>query len=88
MGDKTILDAMFPAAEALLDPADGGHGLDAAIAAAEAGVIRSTPLQSRRGGASWLQERSIGLQDPGATAFLRFLESWRTGNAPSHLPVG
>ena len=87
VGDKTILDAMFPAAEALLDPADGTGGMDAAIAAAEAGVIRSTPLQSRRGRASWLQERSIGLQDPGATAFLRFLESWRAANAPSDLPL-
>ena len=88
VGDKTILDAMFPAAEALLEAPDGTRRLDAAIAAAEAGVIRSTPLQSRRGRASWLKERSIGLQDPGATAFLRFLESWRTANAPSDLPLG
>lgn len=88
VGDKTILDAMFPAAEALLDMSPGERGLDAAIAAAEAGVIRSTPLQSRRGRASWLQERSIGLQDPGATAFLRFLESWRAANAPAGQQVG
>ena len=76
VGDKTILDAMFPAAEAL----QAGNGLDAAIAAAEGGVMTSKELQSRRGRASWLQERSIGLQDPGATAFLRFLESWRAAN--------
>lgn len=87
VGDKTILDAMFPAAEALIDRPDGTHGLDAAIAAAEAGVIRSTPLQSRRGRASWLQERSIGLQDPGATAFLRFLESWRSANTSAETPL-
>lgn len=83
VGDKTILDAMFPAAEALLDPPDGEIGLDAAIRAAEDGVTRSTPLQSRRGRASWLQERSIGLQDPGATAFLRFLQAWKAANQPS-----
>jgi dihydroxyacetone kinase-like protein len=79
VGDKTILDAMVPAAEAFSSDAD--NKLDAAITAAAAGVESSTGLQSRRGRASWLQERSIGLQDPGATGFLRFLEAWRTANA-------
>jgi dihydroxyacetone kinase-like protein len=51
--------------------------LETAIAGSERAVIDTRALQSRRGRASWLQERSIGLQDPGATAFLRFLESWR-----------
>lgn len=83
IGDKTILDAMFPAAEALLASVPGGNGLDAAIDAAEGGVISSKELQSRRGRASWLQERSIGLQDPGATAFLRFLQSWKATTMPA-----
>lgn len=82
VGDKTILDAMFPAAEAIINTDDPGDRLDAAIEAARAGVEKSTSLQSRRGRASWLQERSIGLQDPGATAYLRFLESWRAANQP------
>ncbi len=85
VGDKTILDAMFPAAEALLASPDGVADLSAAIEAAEAGVIRSTGLQSRRGRASWLQERSIGLQDPGATAYLRFLQSWQAANSPAEV---
>lgn len=51
--------------------------LDAAIAAAADSVVKTRNLQSRRGRASWLQDRSIGLQDPGATAYLRFLEAWR-----------
>ena len=80
VGDKTILDAMFPAAEALLGVGGSVNPLDSAIAAAEQGVIASKELQSRRGRASWLQERSIGLQDPGATAFLRFLQSWKSAN--------
>lgn len=80
VGDKTILDAMFPAAEALLAPVPGVAPLDSAIDAAERGVAMSKELQSRRGRASWLQERSIGLQDPGATAFLRFLQSWKSAN--------
>lgn len=83
VGDKTILDAMFPAAEALLEAQPNDDPLDAAIEAAERGVIASKELQSRRGRASWLQERSIGLQDPGATAFLRFLQSWKVANAPT-----
>lgn len=83
VGDKTILDAMFPAADALLAAEPGENALDSAIDAAEQGVIASKELQSRRGRASWLQERSIGLQDPGATAFLRFLQSWKSANAPA-----
>src|SRR6201991_3633520 len=82
LGDKTILDAIMPAADALDAASDGTSGLDAAIVGAARAVIDITALQSRRDRASWLQERSIGLQDPGATAFLRFLESWRADEAP------
>ncbi|WP_372592972.1 dihydroxyacetone kinase subunit L [Actinotalea sp.] len=81
IGDKTILDAIMPAADALADAPDGATGLASAIANAENAVVVTRDLQSRRGRASWLQERSIGLQDPGATAFLRFLESWRDSHA-------
>lgn len=82
LGDKTILDALIPAAEALTASAESSSAvaLDNAIAAAETGVVETRGMQSRRGRASWLQERSIGLQDPGATAMLRFLESWRAAN--------
>lgn len=76
LGDKTILDALIPAANALREADDSAAGLSDATAAAEKGVRESRHLQSQRGRASWLQERSIGLQDPGATAFLRFLQSW------------
>ncbi|BAU33145.1 DAK2 domain-containing protein [Microcella alkaliphila] len=87
VGDKTILDAMFPAAEALRNTEGAAKRIDAAIAAAERGVMTSKELQSRRGRASWLQDRSIGLQDPGATAYLRFLQSWKLANSPSHATV-
>ncbi|KGF05837.1 DAK2 domain-containing protein [Arcanobacterium sp. S3PF19] len=77
VGDKTILDAIVPACDALRDcPADG-DAMEAVITAAAAAVVETRNLQSRRGRASWLQDRSIGLQDPGATAFLRLLEAWR-----------
>ncbi|MEW1807772.1 dihydroxyacetone kinase subunit L [Pseudarthrobacter sp. NPDC080039] len=76
IGDKTIVDAIVPAAEALANADNARTGLDAAIEAAEKAVVDTRALQSRRGRAAWLQERSIGLQDPGATAMLRFLQSW------------
>ncbi|MEU9308651.1 dihydroxyacetone kinase subunit DhaL [Streptomyces sp. NPDC048256] len=61
-GDKTMIDALVPAVDAL--PA----GFGAARAAAEQGAEATTPLQARKGRASYLGERSIGHQDPGATS--------------------
>jgi dihydroxyacetone kinase-like protein len=83
VGDKTIVDAIMPAADALEAGRDGAEGLDAAIAAAAKAVSDTRSLRSRRGRAAWLQERSIGLQDPGATAMWRFLESWRDASLPA-----
>ena len=77
LGDKTILDAIVPAADALEGATDSAVALDAAVAGAQRAVTDTMALQSRRGRASWLQERSIGLQDPGATAFLRLLQCWQ-----------
>lgn len=84
LGDKTIVDAIMPAADALDAGQSGSSGLDAAITAAEKAVVDTRSLRSRRGRAAWLQERSIGLQDPGATAMWRFLEAWRTAGVPAH----
>jgi dihydroxyacetone kinase-like protein len=61
-GDKTMIDALLPAVDAL------GDGFPAARAAAEQGALATTPLQARKGRASYLGERSIGHQDPGATS--------------------
>jgi dihydroxyacetone kinase-like protein len=66
VGDKTILDAIYPAAEALDNAESDAEGLDNAIQAAEKAVLETKGMQSMRGRASWLQERSIGLQDPGS----------------------
>ncbi|HEY6053312.1 MAG TPA: DAK2 domain-containing protein, partial [Gaiellaceae bacterium] len=75
-GDKTILDALLPSLDAL-EHADGdaGAAVAAMVDAARAGVEETAGLQSQRGRASWLGERSAGKPDPGATAYLRFLES-------------
>ncbi|MFF5159580.1 dihydroxyacetone kinase subunit DhaL [Streptomyces sp. NPDC000348] len=61
-GDKTMVDALVPAVDAL------GDSFAAARDAAEAGAVATTPLQARKGRASYLGERSIGHQDPGATS--------------------
>jgi dihydroxyacetone kinase-like protein len=61
-GAKTMIDALLPAVDAL------GDGFAAARAAAEEGAVATTPLQARKGRASYLGERSIGHQDPGATS--------------------
>ena len=72
VGDKTIVDALAPAVAALQTAVDAGEplarALEAAAAAAEAGARATVPLQARKGRASYLGERSIGHQDPGATS--------------------
>ncbi|PKQ17945.1 MAG: Dak phosphatase, partial [Actinobacteria bacterium HGW-Actinobacteria-8] len=76
VGDKTILDGIAAASDALHEVTDPAEATEAARLAATRAVRETTSLQSRRGRASWLQERSIGLADPGATAFQRFVEAW------------
>ena len=70
-GDKTMYDALAPAVHALdsavsesLDKADA---LKLALVAAESGRDATTPMLARKGRASYLGERSVGHQDPGAT---------------------
>ena len=88
-GDKTMVDALLPAVEALRAAAGGGAGLAAATrAAADAGaegMRATTPLVARKGRASYLGERSAGHQDPGATSSWLLLEAAaRTlGGAPA-----
>jgi len=67
-GDKTMLDALIPAVEALEGAGDLDGGLRAAVQAAEDGMKATTPLIARKGRASYLGERSKDHQDPGATS--------------------
>ena len=67
-GDKTMVDALIPAIEALEGASDLGDGLRAATQAAEEGMRATTPLVARKGRASYLGERSKDHQDPGATS--------------------
>jgi phosphoenolpyruvate---glycerone phosphotransferase subunit DhaL len=72
LGDKTMVDALEPAVETLKSKITDGESLAdaiaAAAAAAEAGMRATIPLQARKGRASYLGERSVGHQDPGATS--------------------
>lgn len=71
-GDKTMYDALAPACDALDDALNRGQSLGAALwaasAAADAGRDRTIPMLARKGRASYLGERSVGHQDPGATS--------------------
>jgi dihydroxyacetone kinase len=74
LGDKTVLDALIPSVRAL-EAATSEEGLAAMITAARKGIDDTTPNISRRGRAAWLGERAQGHPDPGAVAYLRFLEA-------------
>ena len=71
-GDKTMFDALAPAVNALDEALAGGARLDEALRvaadAAEAGRDATTAMLARKGRASYLGERSVGHQDPGATS--------------------
>ena len=71
-GEKTMLDALVPASEAARAALDGGGDLAAVTAAArdaaESGAAATIPMLARKGRASYLGERSVGHQDPGATS--------------------
>jgi dihydroxyacetone kinase-like protein len=70
-GDKTMLDALGPALEALRgagDDDDVAAALKRAAEAAREGMESTVPMVARKGRASYLGERSAGHQDPGATS--------------------
>jgi dihydroxyacetone kinase-like protein len=70
-GDKTMVDAWTPAADAAAAAAADGDTLAVLIAAAEAaeaGAVATDPLVARKGRASYLGERSAGHRDPGAAS--------------------
>ena len=71
-GDKTMVDALVPAIDALGAELEAGAPLAAALeraaGAAADGARATVPLQARKGRASYLGERSIGHEDPGAAS--------------------
>ena len=71
-GDKTMIDALVPAVQAVRSALAGGSALDEALRrsarAAADGMTATIPLVARKGRASYLGERSADHQDPGATS--------------------
>ncbi|WP_223167706.1 dihydroxyacetone kinase subunit DhaL [Nonomuraea sp. SYSU D8015] len=85
LGDKTMVDALTPASRALALAVRDGVGAreafeQAARAAAE-GAKATIPLQARKGRASYLGERSVGHEDPGAASAALFMAALATAAA-------
>lgn len=78
-GDKTLLDALWPAIEALEAAHKNGKDLAGALAdaatAAEAGAEATRPLRSKFGRAAWMQDRTVGVKDAGAAVAAIVLKS-------------
>ncbi len=81
-GDKTMLDALLPACDALEAAVAAGsslaEALERAAAAARAGRDATTPMVARKGRASYLGERSAGHPDPGACSSVLLVEAAAT----------
>ena len=77
-GEKTMLDAMIPALQAMEKAAAEGAGARATaetgVAAALTGVEYTKTIAATKGRASYIGERSIGHPDPGATSFTYLLD--------------
>ncbi len=81
-GEKTMLDAIEPAMEALTKGLEAGESIEDCLGhmceAAKEGVEFTKTIRATKGRASYLGDRSIGHQDPGATSSLITLEAIRT----------
>jgi len=79
LGDKTMLDALSPASDALRQAVANGastqEALEQAVAAAEQGMKDTIGLVAKKGRASYLGDRSANHQDPGATSAYLILKT-------------
>jgi dihydroxyacetone kinase-like protein len=79
LNDKTMVDALSPAVAVMKETCEAGAGLKAILAdgaaAAESGMKSTIGMLARKGRASYLGERSIGHQDPGATSSFLLLKA-------------
>ncbi len=79
LGDKTMLDALIPAKDAYVQAVANGatmqEALQKAVAAAQQGMKNTISLVAKKGRASYLGDRSIGHQDPGATSVYLILKT-------------
>ena len=86
LGDKTMLDALLPAVDAMRGALEAGTGLSEILergaTAGEAGMLATRAMQARKGRGSYLGDRSVGHLDPGAAAAHLLLkataDTWRS----------
>lgn len=78
-GDKTMCDVWWPVVASLGQSArqqlNLADALDIAVGEAEKAVESTITMQARKGRASYLGERSIGYQDPGATSVMLMIKT-------------
>ncbi len=83
IGDKTMMDALLPAVDAIRQAADEGksvkEALQQAAEAAENGAVSTKEFRARFGRAKNLGERTIGFQDPGATSMALIFQGFLEG---------
>ena len=83
IGEKTMLDCIVPAVDALGHALTNGVGtraaIKASIEAAKMGAMNTTMMAATHGRAAYRQDRAVGMQDAGASAVFYMLES--AGNA-------
>lgn len=75
-GEKTILDAVLPATDVLLSSSNLKDGIRKAYDAAKAGMLSTLEMKAVHGRAAYYQEKSIGLQDGGATVGMLIFEAF------------
>lgn len=75
-GEKTMLDSMIPAYDAFKEGLSGGakSAMEKALKASSDGVEYTKTIKATKGRASYIGDRSIGHQDPGATSFTYIME--------------
>lgn len=77
LGERTLLDALHPASEALKGATDLKTGLNEAASAARAGVIATAAMAPKHGRAGWIGERAQGNEDAGASVIAVVFEALR-----------
>ncbi|MDR0675225.1 MAG: dihydroxyacetone kinase subunit L, partial [Mycoplasmataceae bacterium] len=68
MGEKTMLDALYPTVAAMQNTTSTNINFEKAAEAAFAGAEATINMQATKGRASYLGDRSLGYMDPGACA--------------------
>ena len=80
VGDKTLLDALIPAVNSfestLKEDGSCDAAFEASVGAAKKGMEATIPMKAKFGRANWHQEKSIGVQDAGATAIYFMIETF------------